>query len=142
MTRYLRSPGPFTLALVVLVAWAAFKGNSEKKYRNVVHLFSGASGNTATWLESFAVSGGTYAYGGYPDIDGLFREQAAELDRPKREAILHRMQQLIHERAMFAPIWELAFLHGVGPRVEESGLGLLTPYGFSAPYENVKLKGK
>jgi peptide/nickel transport system substrate-binding protein len=121
---------------------AFFKGNSEKKYRNVVHLFSGASGNTATWLESFAVSGGTYAYGGYPDIDGLFREQAAELDRPKREAILHRMQQLIHERAMFAPIWELAFLHGVGPRVEESGLGLLTPYGFSAPYEDVKLKGK
>jgi peptide/nickel transport system substrate-binding protein len=52
------------------------------------------------------------------------------------------MQQLIHERAMFAPIWELAFLHGVGPRVEESGLGLLGSYGFSAPYEDVKLKGK
>ena len=86
--------------------------------------------------------GGTYVYGGYPDIDGLFREQAAELDRVKREAILHRMQQLVHERAMFAPIWELAFLNGVGPRVEESGLGLLAGYGFSAPYEDVKLKAK
>jgi len=52
------------------------------------------------------------------------------------------MQQLIHERAMFAPIWDFAFLHGVGPRVEESGLGLLAGYGFSAPYEDVKLKGK
>jgi peptide/nickel transport system substrate-binding protein len=41
------------------------------------------------------------------------------------------MQQLVHERAMFAPIWDLAFLHGVGPRVEESGLGLLGAYGLS-----------
>ena len=121
---------------------AFFKGVSEKKYKNVVYLFFGSSGNAATWLESYAVTGGTYAYGGYPDLDGLFREQAVELDRAKRETILHRMQQIIHERAMFAPIWDFAFLHGVGPRVEESALGLLGGYGFSAPYEDVKLKGK
>jgi hypothetical protein len=30
----------------------------------------------------------------------------------------------------------------VGPRVEESGLGLLDAWGFSGPYEDVKLKGK
>src|SRR3989449_11117384 len=110
--------------------------------KNVVYLFLGASGNAATWLETHAVSGGTYAYGGYPDIDGLFREQAAELDRAKREAILHKMQQLIHERAMFAPVWDFAFLHGVGPRVEESGLGLLGAWGFSGPYEDVRLKAQ
>jgi peptide/nickel transport system substrate-binding protein len=121
---------------------AFFKGVTEKKYRNLAYLFAGNSGNAATWLETYAVSGGTYAYGSYPDIDGLFREQAAELDRAKREAILHRLQQLIHERAMFAPIWDFGFLHGVGPRVEESGLGLLGGYGFSAPYEDVKLKAR
>jgi peptide/nickel transport system substrate-binding protein len=119
-----------------------FKGIADKKIRGVVYLFLGSSGNAATWLESQAISGGTYAYGGYPDVDGLFREQANELDRAKREATLHRIQQLIHERAMFIPIWDFAFLHGVGPRVEESGLGLLAPYGFSAPYEDVKLKAK
>ena len=64
------------------------------------------------------------------------------LDRRKREATLQRMQQIIHERAMFAPIWDFAFLHGVGPRVEESALGLLGAYGFSAPYEDVKLKAR
>ena len=110
--------------------------------KNIIHVFSGDFGNAASRLEAFAVSGGTYAYGGYPDIDGLFREQAAERDRTKRETILNRLQQLIHERAMFAPIWELAFLHGVGPRMEESGLGLIAGHGFSAPYEDVKLKGK
>jgi peptide/nickel transport system substrate-binding protein len=119
-----------------------FKGVAEKRYKNLVYLFMGASGNAATWLEALAITGGTYAYGGYPDIDGLFSEQAAELDRAKREAILHKIQKLLHERAVFAPVWDFAFLHGVGPRVEESGLGLLEPHGFSGPYEDVKLKGK
>ena len=119
-----------------------FKGIADKKLKNVIYVFTGNAGNAATRLESYAISGGTYVHGGYPDIDGLFREQAAELDRAKREAILHRVQQLIHERAMFVPIWDLAFLHGVGPRVEEAGLGMIAAYGFSAPYEDVKLRGK
>ena len=58
----------------------------------------------------------------------------------KRKALLHCIQQMIHDRAMVAPIWDFAFLHGVGPRVEESGVGLMSNYGFSAPYEDVKLK--
>ena len=99
-------------------------------------------GNAAMPLEAFAVSGGTYAYGGYPDVDGLFREQAVELDRTKREAILRRMQQLVYERSMFAPFYERAFINGVGARVAEPGLGLIAGYAFSAPYEDVKLKAR
>jgi ABC-type transport system substrate-binding protein len=91
-------------------------------------------------LEAF--TGGTFAYGGYADVDGLFGEQAVELDRAKREATLRRMQQLVHERATFAPIYELAFVNGVGPRVQESGLGLIAGHAFSAPCEDVKLMGK
>ena len=49
---------------------------------------------------------------------------------------------LIHEKAMFAPIWQLAAMGGFGSRVEESGLGLISAYPFSGPYEDVKLKGK
>jgi peptide/nickel transport system substrate-binding protein len=52
------------------------------------------------------------------------------------------MQQIVHERAIFAPIWELAFLNGVGSRVEDSGLGLIAGYAYSAPYEDLKLKAK
>jgi len=119
-----------------------FKGIAEKQYRNVIYMFAGIFGNAATWLEAYAIGGGTYVHGSHPDVDGLFREQTAELDRGKREAILHRVQKLIHERAMFAPIWDFAFLHGVGARVEEPGLGLLSGYGFSGPYEDVKLKAR
>src|SRR3989442_14101818 len=97
---------------------------------------SGACGNAAARLEALVVSGGSYVYGSYPDLDGLFQEQASELDRKKREAILHRLQELIHDKVMFPPIWELAFLNGGGPRVEESGLGLLGGHAYSPPYEN------
>jgi peptide/nickel transport system substrate-binding protein len=121
---------------------AFFKSYTEKKYKNLSYTASGAFGNAATRLEAFVVAGGTYVYGSYPDIDSLFKDQAAELDRKKREAILHRMQQLVHEKAMVIPIWELAFINGHGPRVAESGLGLIPGHAYSAPYEDVKLKAK
>ena len=56
--------------------------------------------------------------------------------------MLHRIQQLIHERAIFAPIWELVSLNGVGPRVEESGLGLIAGHPYSAPYEDLRAKDR
>jgi peptide/nickel transport system substrate-binding protein len=70
------------------------------------------------------------------------REQAGENDLKRREAMLQRIQQLIHERAMYAPIWELAFLNGHGPRVAESGLTLIAGHPYSSPYEDLKLKSK
>jgi len=118
------------------------KGQVEKKFKNLVLSASAAFGNAPTRIEAFVAAGGTYVYGSYPDIDGLFREQAAELDRKRREATLHRIQQLIHDKAMFAPIWQLAAMGGFGPRVQESGLGLITGFPFSGPYEDVKLKTK
>jgi peptide/nickel transport system substrate-binding protein len=121
---------------------AFFSAYSEKKLKNIIQGSSGAFGNAATRLEAFGVTGGPYAYGGYPDIDGLFQEQAAELDRKRREATLHRIQQLIYDKAMYAPIWELGFIHAQGPRVAESSLGLIAGWAFSAPYEDVKLKSR
>ncbi|OLD37019.1 MAG: hypothetical protein AUI57_12480 [Candidatus Rokubacteria bacterium 13_1_40CM_2_68_8] len=114
----------------------------EKKLKNLVFTISGISGNAATRIDAFAASSGPYAYGAYPDIDGLFREQASELDSKKREAIVHRIQQLIHDKVMFLPVWQLSALTGYGARVAESGLGLITDYPWSAPYEDVKLKPK
>jgi peptide/nickel transport system substrate-binding protein len=121
---------------------AFFAQHREKKLKNVIQASSGAFGSAATRLESFVVTGGAFAYGGYPDIDGLFREQAAEVDRKRREATLHRIQQLVHDKVMYAPIWELGFINGVGSRVEESGLGLIAGHAYSAPYEDLKLKGR
>ena len=83
-------------------------------------------------VESFMYSRGTYAYGGYPDIDELFQQQRQERDRAKREAILHHIQQLTVERVMFAPIMDLRGLTGVGPRVAEHTINSI-PYTPARP---------
>ena len=101
----------------------------------------GAFGNAATRYEAYVIKGGPFVYGSYPDIDALYQQQTVELDHKKREAILHKMQQLVYERTVFAPIWQLAFLNGVGPRVGESGFGLIARFPYTAPYEDITIKG-
>jgi len=115
-------------------AWRA------KKLGGLVAIASAAQGNAATRIEAFVLSSAPYAYGGYPDIDDLFRQQAQERDRQKRELLLHQIQNLMHERVMHAPIFEPATLHGVGPRVEEPAIGLNSLLYFAAPYEEMRLK--
>jgi peptide/nickel transport system substrate-binding protein len=62
-------------------------------------LASIARGDAAARLEAFVAATGVYADGSYPDIEGLMRERATELDPKRREATLHRIQQLVHEKA-------------------------------------------
>jgi peptide/nickel transport system substrate-binding protein len=119
---------------------AFYKGDAEKAFKKLIRPGSAAAGNAATRIEAFVITGGIRSYGGYPDIDGLFREQAVELDPKKREAMLHKIQQLMYDRAMFAPIVEPAFLSGVGPRVDPATLSLIPGHAFSYPYEEIRLK--
>ncbi len=119
---------------------AFYSGYSQKKLKNLIQGASGAFGNAATRLAAFVVKGGAYCYGNYPDIDELFVKQESELDAPKRTEILHRIQQLVNEKSIYAPIWQLAFLNGVGKRVGESGFGLVKGNAYSAPYEDVTIK--
>ena len=69
----------------------------EKKLRGLFLTAAGNAGNGATRVEAFIYSKGSYAYGGYPDIDELFQQQSRERDPAKREALLHRIQQLTIE---------------------------------------------
>ena len=120
---------------------AAFLASwKDKKITSVMQAGAGGHGNAATRIQNYFVKDGVYAWGGYPDMEDLFVQQARELDPKRREALLHQIQRLAHERVMFAPLWELAFLNGVGPRVEESGFGLIALFPYSAPYEDLKLK--
>src|SRR5438094_4978746 len=80
---------------------------TEKKLHGLVMVGAGNSGNAASRVENFIQSKGAFAYGGYPDIDELYRQQAGERDRGKREAILDQIQRLTIDRAMFAPVMDL-----------------------------------
>ncbi|MGD9614750.1 MAG: ABC transporter substrate-binding protein [Alphaproteobacteria bacterium] len=118
-----------------------FAGYAAKKYdRGIIQGASGAFGNAATRLAAFVVKGGAFAYGSYPDIDELLPRQANELDPKKRTEILHRMQQLVHEKAIYSPIWQLGFINAVGPRVGESTFGLIEGFAYTAPFEDLTIK--
>jgi peptide/nickel transport system substrate-binding protein len=113
----------------------------EKKLRGLFLTAAGNSGNAASRVEAFMFTGGSYAYGGYPDLDDLFQQQARERDPARREALLHRIQQLSIDRVMFAPIMDYRTLRGVGPRVAEHMLDSMHLVPFSA-WEDVKLKSQ
>ena len=117
---------------------AFYKADQDKQFKYLIRVGSGTAGNAATRIEAFVVSGGIRSYGGYPDIDALFRDQAGETDRKRREALLHRIQQLVHERAMFAPVVEPALLIGIGPRLAE--VPTIPGHPYISPYEDLRLK--
>jgi len=121
---------------------AFFAAWGAKKLKGVCVCGSALYGNAATRMSEIVPSDGTYAYGGYPDIDALYKQQALETDRKKREVMLHQIQQTLHERVRFGPIFEFSWPSGIGPRVEEPALLLINPYPWSAPLEEVRLKKK
>jgi peptide/nickel transport system substrate-binding protein len=112
----------------------------EKKLKGLLIGATGAAGNAAARLEPFFTKGGIYAYGSLPEIDDLFQQQAKELDRKKREVVLHQIQKIVVDQAMVAPIFQQGFIWGVGSRVEVSGAGLIQGYPYAAPCEDMKLK--
>ncbi len=98
---------------------ATFMSNwHDKKLKGLVIGATGAAGNAAARLEPFMTRGGMYAYGSLPEIDELFQRQARELDRKQREALLHQIQKMVVDQVQVAPIFQQAFLWGIGPRVD------------------------
>jgi peptide/nickel transport system substrate-binding protein len=112
----------------------------EQRLKGVIVGVAGAAGNAATRLEAYVTKTGIYAAGTIPDVEDLFYRQARELDRKKREALLHQIQQIIYDRVTHVPVYELAFLWGVGPRVEEAGVNQIKGFAYSGPYEDLRLK--
>jgi peptide/nickel transport system substrate-binding protein len=119
---------------------AFFAAWRDGKLKGVVFGGLGPSGNAATRLQIVAVKGGPYTSGVIPEVQDLFERQARELDRKKREEMLFQIQRLLHDRRVFAPVWENGFIRGVGPRLEEPALALIPSYPYTAPYEDVRLK--
>src|SRR5262249_16000449 len=111
----------------------------EKKLHGVVLTISGVSGNAATRPASFVTKNGAFAYGSLSEVDEIFRRQAKELDRKKREALLFQMQRILQEQVTQVPVYHLGFPTGVGPRVDDI-LATAIPGFYLSPYEDLKLK--
>ncbi len=119
---------------------AFYAALASKKLRGLCVCINAVYGNAASRMAETVPSNGAFAYGGYPDVDALYKQQAREPDRKKREALLRQIQQVLHERVRFGPIYDYIWPSGVGPRVEDPALMLIDPYPWSAPLEEVRLK--
>jgi peptide/nickel transport system substrate-binding protein len=119
---------------------AFYAALATKKLKGVCVCIDAVYGNAASRLAQLVPADGAYAYGSDSDVDALYRQQARETDRKKREQMLRQVQQLIHERVRFAPIYDYIWPSGIGPRVEEPALMLIDPYPWSAPLEDVRLR--
>jgi len=113
---------------------------ATKKLKGLCLCIVAVYGNAASRMSQIVPSEGAYAYGAYPDIEALYRQQERETDRKKREELLHRIQQLLYERVRFAAIYDYIWPSGVGPRVDNPALMLIDPYPWAAPLEEVRLK--
>jgi peptide/nickel transport system substrate-binding protein len=139
MVGYLQAVGIRTrMRPMERAAYLALIGS--KKAKGICVCTSALYGNAASRMSEVIPSSGAWAYGGYPDIDALYKQQGLETDKKKREALLHQIQRLVHERVRIAPIYEYIWPSGIGPRVAEPALLLINPYPWSAPLEEVRLK--
>jgi len=121
---------------------AFYSALATKKLKGLCMCVNAVYGNAASRISETVPSDGVFAYGGYPDIDALYKQQARETDRKKREIQLRQIQQLLYERVRFAPIFDYVWASALGPRVEDPALMLIDPYPWSAPLEEVRLKKK
>jgi len=120
---------------------ATFYGDWQAhKLHGLFMTAAGNSGNAATRVEAFIYSKGAYAYGGYPDIDELYQQQAGERDPKKRQALLYKIQQLTIDRSVFAPVMDLRALMGIGPRVTKHTITDVWMSPFPS-YEDMEIKG-
>jgi len=119
---------------------AFYQALASKKLKGLCVCINAVYGNAASRIAQTVPSDGAFAYGGYPDIDALYKQQGRETDPRKREVLLHQIQRLLNERVRFAPIMDYIWPSAVGPRVAEPALMLIDPYPWSAPLEEVRLK--
>ena len=52
--------------------------------------------------------------------------------------MVHQIQQIIRDKVTAIPLFEQAFIWGVGPRVAEAGDGRIPGFSYSAPFEDLQ----
>src|ERR1051325_9936550 len=102
---------------------------------------SGTFGNAASRIEAFIASTGAYSWLHDPEIDAWYAQQAQERASQKRPGLVRQINQEVYDEAYVIPICDFGFLCAAGPRVAESGIGLIPAHSYSAPFEDVRLKG-
>ena len=113
------------------------KGFAKRSSRISLLAGPGAFGNAATRIAAHVVKDGIFPTAPTLISTICISGRLSNWTARNARAMLHKIQQLIDERAMFAPIWQLAFINGIGPRVSELSFGSIAGFPYTAPYENL-----
>jgi peptide/nickel transport system substrate-binding protein len=119
---------------------AFYSALASKKLKGLCLCINAVYGNAASRLAETVPAEGAFAYGSFPEVDALYKQQAAETDPKKREALLHQIQKTLYDRVRFAGIYDFIWISGMSSKVEDPALMLINPYPWSAPLENVRMK--
>jgi peptide/nickel transport system substrate-binding protein len=119
---------------------AFYSALASKKLKGLCLCINAVYGNAASRLAETVPAEGAFAYGSYPEVDALYKQQAAENDPKKREVILHQIQKTLYDRVRFAGIYDFVWISAMSVKVEDPALMLINPYPWSAPLENVRMK--
>ena len=99
--------------------FSAFQG---KKLKGVCFCTIAIYGNASTRMAENVPSSGTYAYGGWPDVDELYQKQLTETDPEKRERdAAPRSRRSCTSACASRRSTIISGPSGIGPRVEDAG---------------------
>jgi peptide/nickel transport system substrate-binding protein len=82
---------------------------------------------------------GSSSYGNYPDIEKVWKEYQNTIDSKKRHDLIVKVQEMIHDRTMFAPLVTTTSPAAFGPRVKGNPYKIQPLIWFTAPIEDIEL---
>jgi peptide/nickel transport system substrate-binding protein len=105
-------------------AFRAKIGQGRKGYpgnKTIVQNIDPRPGGAATNIGVYAVCGGSASFICEPQIESLWKQHQASLDRQERDRLIRAIQHVLVEEYYFVPIYLNPFVHAVGPRVLPAG---------------------
>src|SRR5437667_8234349 len=96
VTNYLGAVGIKTRVRTMERA-AFYSALATKKLKGLCVCVNALYGNAASRLSETVPADGIYTYGSFPDVEALYKQQARETDKKKRDAQLRQIQQILYE---------------------------------------------
>jgi peptide/nickel transport system substrate-binding protein len=103
-----------------IIEWGTFMNNATSHKTNPIYLmgWSLPSLDPDQWLWVNTHSDGPFSQTRDPELDKMLKEGRYEMDVAKREAIYHKINGYLHDKAYLAVLYEQRDLMGVSNRVD------------------------
>jgi peptide/nickel transport system substrate-binding protein len=130
------------LATMERAAFLAKVGEGPDAFKGIVLHASGAPGDAAGRVRSWATCNGSSSRTCVPEIDEKFAQYDRSVNPQERQKLIAEIQQYIIDNHVFVPLWLQAGIGLQGPRIanKDEIWGALPQFPTVGPYEDIKLK--